>query len=171
MLTTLLFIVIIISCKTFTKGFAKLPKRMILFSKTKLNARLTSTTFYDEDRNDKRKNNKNYNYDYYYDLGSVSDYNFNFNNHLLKETIILPNNENDDHKELDNQKIDNYETLYALIWFNCEDCTKLLKDVKNDGKKILYIDGSYYFFDENDELIATDLFSIYEELFYNKIIE
>jgi len=189
MLTTLLVIVIIISCKTITRGFAKLPKRMILFSKTKLNVRLTSTTFYDEDRNDKRKNYKKYNYD----LGSVSDYNFNFNNHLLKETIILPNNENDDHKELDNQKIDNYkeidnqkidnyETLYTLIWFNCEDCTKLLNDVKNDGKKILYIDGSYYFFDENDEtntpmfykndeLIATDLFSIYEELFYNKIVE
>jgi hypothetical protein len=72
--------------------------------------------------------------------------------------------------------------LYTLIWFNCEDCIKLLGDIKNDGKKILYIDGSYYFFDENDEtntplfykndeLIATDIFGIYEELFYNKLIE
>jgi hypothetical protein len=67
MLTTLLFIAIIILGETFTKGFIKLNP----LSKTKLNARLTSTTFYnDEDGNDKRK--KKYNY--------YSDYDFNFNN-------------------------------------------------------------------------------------------
>jgi len=166
MLTTLLFIAIIISCKSFTKGFTKLNhlskrvfnQRFIPFSKTKQNVRLTSTTFYD-DKNDKRKK---YNYNYYSDL----DTNFN-----LQEQIISQNNE----------ETDNYETLYTLIWFDCEDCMKLLSDVKNHNKKIIYINGSYYFFDENDEtntplfykndeLIATDLFSIYEELFYNKII-
>lgn len=70
--------------------------------------------------------------------------------------------------------------LYTLIWFDCCDCNKLLLDIKEAGKEILYINGSYYFFDENDatnnplfykndDLIATDLFSIYEELFYNRL--
>jgi len=180
MLTTLLFIAIIISCKTFTKGFTKFNRfstklntllfnpRFSPFSKTTLNVGVISTTFYDdEDRNDKRQ--KKYNY--------VSDSDFNFNNHIREEQFILPNNE-----EVDNAELDNSDKFYTLIWFNCEDCIKLLSDIKNDGKKILYIDGSYYFFDENDEtntplfykndeLIATDIFSIYEELFYNKLIE
>jgi hypothetical protein len=133
---------------------------LIPFSKTKLNARITSTTFYeDENGNDKRR--KKTNYDYY------SGFYFN---HIPEKQIICPNNRN----------VDNEELLYTLIWFDCEDCRKLLNDVKNTGKKILYIDGTYYFFDENDEtntpifykndeLIATDVFSIYEELFYNKI--
>jgi hypothetical protein len=119
---------------------------MIPFSKTKLNARLTSATFYDEDENDKLRKKYSYN---------------------QEQQFILSNNE---------------ETMYTLIWFDCEDCRKILSDIKNDNKKIIYIDGSYYFFDENDEtntplfykddeLIATDVFSIYEELFYNKIIE
>ena len=144
MLTTLLFIAIIIY---FTEGFARvLNTRMIPFSKTKLNARLTSATCYDEDENDKLRKKYSYNQEHQF---------------------ILPNNE---------------ETMYTLIWFDCEDCRKILSDIKNDNKKIIYIDGSYYFFDENDEtntplfykddeLIATDVFSIYEELFYNKIIE
>jgi hypothetical protein len=152
------------------------------FSKTKLNVRLTSTSFYndDEDENEKRKKKYNYNYNSVYGsdsdclfnsvygsnsiYGSDSDFNFNKEEHLI----------NDD--------FDNYNNLYTLIWFDCEDCRKLLYDIKNDGKKISYIDGSYYFFDKNDEtnspifykndeLIATDVFSIYEELFYNKIIE
>ena len=165
MLTTLLFIAIIISCKSFTKlnhlSKRVLNQRLIPFSKTKQNVRLTSTTFYD-DKNDKRKK---YNYNYY----SHSD--TNFNNDDLQEQIISPNNE----------EVDNYETLYTLIWFDCEDCMKLLSHIKNHNKKIIYINGSYYFFDENDEtntplfykndeLLATDLFSIYEELFYNKIM-
>lgn len=162
MLTTLLFIATIILFKGFTKGFTRLfNPRLIPFSKTKLNARLTSTTFYDdEDGNDKRKKKYSYNYDY-------SDSVFNFNNNMQDEKFILPNNE---------------ETNYTLIWFDCEDCIKLLSNIKNDNIKIIYINGSYYFFDENDEtnsplfykndeLIATDLFGIYEELFYNKITE
>jgi hypothetical protein len=147
MLTTLLFIVIIILCKTFTKGFTRLfNPRLITFSKTKLNSRLTSTRFYDdEDGNDKRKKKYSYNQEYQF---------------------ILPDNE---------------ETYYTLVWFNCEDCRQLLTHIKNENKKIIFIDGTYYFFDENDEtntplfykndeLIATDLFSIYEELFYSKIV-
>jgi hypothetical protein len=170
MFTKLLFIAaIIISCKTFTKGFAKLHRfpiktntRTISFSKTKLS--LTSACFDDNDDddeeygNDKRKKKYNFNY------GTDTD----FDNHIREEQIILKNN----------KILENYETVYTLIWFDCDDCKQLLRDVKNERKKILYIDGSYYFFDENDEkntplfyknddLIATDVFSIYEELFHN----
>ena len=163
MIKTLLFIAIIILCKTFTDGFVKLTPRLILSSKTKLNVMSTSTTFYDnddEDWKDKRKKKHNFNYDY--------DYDSNFNSNNLREVTI--------------KEFDDCETLYTLIWFDCEDCRNLLSDAKKDHKKILYIDGSYYFFDENDEtntplfykndeLIATDIFSIYEELFCSKIIE
>jgi hypothetical protein len=178
MLTTLLFIAIIINSISFTKGFTKLNPRLIPFSKTKLHVRLTSTTFYDDkDENDKRnKYDFNYdcNYDYYSNPNRVSDSDsdFNFNNHIRDELPIIPNDE----------KVDDYETLYTLIWFDCEDCINLLRYLKNDNKKILYVNGTHYFFDENDEtnrplfykndqLIATDVFSIYEELYYNKIIE
>lgn len=161
MLTTLLFIAIIISCKTFTKGFAKLPRfsmkinpRRIPSSKTKLNVRLTSSYFYDDDDYEDEKDNlkKKYNYNYEYD------------------------------SDFSNIRQEDNETLYTLIWFDCEDCKQLLKDVKNDHKQIFYINGGYYFFDEKDEtssplfykndiLIAEDIFSIYEELFFNKINE
>ena len=171
MFTKLLFIAaIIISCKTFTKGFAKLHRflvktnaRTISFSKTKTKLSLTSACFDDNDDdeeygNDKRKKIYNFNY------GTDTD----FDNHIREEQIILKNN----------KILENYETVYTLIWFDCDDCKQLLRDVKNERKKILYIDGSYYFFDENDEkntplfyknddLIATDVFSIYEELFHN----
>jgi len=120
---------------------------LIPFLKTKLNSRLTGTSFYnDADGNDKRKKKYSYNQECQF---------------------ILPNNE---------------DTFYTLIWFNCEDCRQILRHIKNVNKKIIYIDGSYYFFDENDEtntplfykndeLIATDLFGIYEELFYNKVTD
>ena len=155
MLTTLLFIAIIISCKTYAKGFTKLSR----FSrKTNLHARLTSTNFYDnadDDENDKR--NKKYNYEY------IS----NFNNHIQEEPLMIPNNE----KPYGN------DAFYTLIWFDCEDCKNLLRHLKKECKQMLYINGGYYFFDENDEtstplfykddeLIATDIFGIYEELFF-----
>jgi len=153
MLTTLLFIAIIISCKTYAKGFTKLSR----FSrKTNLHARLTSTNFYDntDDENDNR--NKKY----------IS----NFNNRIQEEQHIIPNNES----------IDDNEPLYTLIWFDCEDCKNILRCFKNERKQLLYINGGYYFFDENDEtstplfykddeLIATDIFGIYEELFFKSV--
>jgi hypothetical protein len=130
---------------------------MKINSKTKLNIGLTNSCFDDdEDWNNKQKNTI-YNLDYGY------DYDSNFNNPIQKL----------------NNKLNN-KPLYTLVWYECEDCKQLLRDVKRENKKILYIDGSYYFFDENDEtnsplfykndeLITTDLFGIYEELFYNKI--
>jgi hypothetical protein len=152
MLTTLLFIAIIIS----SKGFTKLSR----FSrKTNLLARLTSAYFYEDNDDENDKRNKKYNYEY------IS----NFNNHIQEEQIIMPNNEN----------LDDNEPCYTLIWFDCEDCKKLLRCFKNERKQLLYINGGYYFFDENDEtstplfykddeLIATDIFGIYEELFFKR---
>lgn len=163
MLTTLLFIAIIIACKTFTKGFTMLPRFSI---KTKLNGRSTSIQFYDDedDENENDKRNKKHNFNYEYDS--------NFNNHIQEEGLIIQNNEN---------LYDN-EVFYTLIWFDCEDCENLLRDIKKDRNQMLYINGGHYFFDENDEtntplfykndeLIATDIFSIYEELFFKKINE
>ena len=115
----------------------------------------------DPDDNNLSKKNK-HNYESY----------FNLNNNIMKEQKILKKDEGGYNNDI----------LYTLIWFDCDDCKKLLNDANKECKNILYINGSYYFFDENDEnsnplfykndeLIATDLFSIYEELFYNKIIE
>jgi hypothetical protein len=149
MLTILLFIAIIILSNWFAKGFTKLPR----FSrKTKLHVRLTSTDFYDNNDDENYNRNKKYNYEY------VS----NFNNHDQEE------------------QPDDNDVLYTLIWFDCEDCKNLIQYLKNERKRTLYINGGYYFFDENDEtstplfyknddLIATDLFSIYEELFFKSI--
>ena len=155
MLTTLLFIAIIIACNGFAKGFTKLPRFSL---KTKLDVRLTSTHFYDNDDGERNRRNKKYNFEY------VS------NNHNQEEQLIIPNNE---------IPSDN-DVLYTLIWFDCEDCKNLIQYLKNERKRTLYINGGYYFFDENDEtstplfyknddLIATDLFSIYEELCFKRI--
>ena len=153
MLTTLLFIAIIIS----STGFTKLRRFSM---NTKLHVRLTSTSFYDNNDGENDKRHKKYNYEY------IS----NFNNHIQEEPLMIPTNENP------------YEALYTLIWFDCEDCKNLLRHLKKECKQMLYINGGYYFFDENDEtstplfykddeLIATDLFSIYEEIFCKKITE
>jgi len=149
MLTTLLFIAIIIS----STGFTKLRRFSM---KTKLHVRLTSTDFYDNADGENDKRNKKYNYEY------ISNYN--------KEHLIIPNNETPYGDE----------AFYTLIWFDCEDCKNLLRHLKKECKQILYINGGYYFFDENDEtstplfykdddLIATDIFGIYEELFFKSV--
>jgi hypothetical protein len=165
---TLLFILIIISFQTFSKGFLKVDSflmklnvRKILFTKRKLNIILSSIFYDDVDDASSSKKNKN-NYESY----------FNFNNNIMEEQNILKTEEGGHNNDI----------LYTLIWFDCDDCKKLLNDVNKECKNVLYINGSYYFFDENDEsnsplfykndeLIATDVFSIYEELFYDKKIE
>jgi hypothetical protein len=146
MISRLLLILIIILCQTPSRGFLKfnnlLLKRnlgIIPFSRGNNNLILPSTCFYDDLGDYKNCNNNN------------------FNNNILSGCNIS----------------------YTLIWFDCCDCKKLLIDIKEAGKEIFYINGSYYFFDENDaannplfykndDLIAMDLFSIYEELFYNR---
>ena len=157
MLTTLLFIAIVISSNWLAKGFTKSPRFSM---KTKLHVRLTSTDFYDNNDDENYNRNKKYNYEY------VS----NFNNHDQEEPLMIPNNETPSENDV----------LYTLRWFDCEDCKNLIQYLKNERKRTLYINGGYYFFDENDEtstplfyknddLIATDLFSIYEELFFKSI--
>lgn len=153
MLPTLLFIAIIISCNMVIKGFLNL-NRFSIKKTLRLNVKFTTTCFDDDDDwNNKRKRVYNYNY--------VSDSNFN---NLIHQEQNFPNN------------------IYTLVWYDCDECKELLGNIKNDRKNISYINGSYYFFDvndktntplfyKNDELIATDVFSIYEELFYNKINE
>jgi len=143
---------------------------MKINSKTKLNIGLTNSCFDDDDenRNNKQKQKKDYNLDYVYAYDSDSK---RFG--IQEDQIFLQNNKKQNNKQ-------NNKPLYTLVWYNCEECKQLLRDVKRDNIKILYIDGSYYFFDENDEtntplfykndeLIATDLFGIYEELFYNNL--
>ena len=169
MFTKLLLVAIIISCNTLVKGFAKFHCFSLkINSKTKLNIGLTSSCFDDDDENRNNKQKKNYNLDYGYAYAYDSK---RFG--IQEDQIFLQNN-----KKLNNKP--NNKPLYTLVWYNCEECKQLLRDVKRDNIKILYIDGSYYFFDENDEtntplfykndeLIATDLFGIYEELFYNNL--
>ena len=155
MLTTLLFIAIVVSCKTFTKGFTKLPRVLM---KTKLSARLTSAHFY-EDEDDEGENDKRNKYD--------SD--FNLNDYIQENQHIIKNDEN----------LHVNEVFYTLIWYDCEDCENLLRDLKKDRNQMLYINGGNHFFDENDsplfykndKLVATDVFSIYEELFFKNINE
>jgi hypothetical protein len=50
--------------------------------------------------------------------------------------------------DLNNSIIEDYSALYTLIWFDCYDCKELLIDVLDKMDKILYINGSYYFFDD-----------------------
>jgi hypothetical protein len=151
MLARLLFIMIILSYEICSEGFNTqlLNSRLVPFTKTKV--RLIGTDFYDD--NDNWKNNRE------------KKYNFDADSYFIN-----------------NEEVENYEIIYTLIWFDCDDCKELLSDVKKNGIKILYINGSYYFFDEDDEdhetnspifyknneLIATDLFSIYEKLFLIK---
>ena len=160
----LLFILIIISFQTFSKGFLKVDSfliklkfRKILFTKRKLNIIFSSIFYDDDDANLFKK--KKHNYESY----------LNLNNNIMEEQNILKKDE----------CVYNNDILYTLIWFDCDDCKKLLNYANKECKNILYINGSYYFFDENDEnntplfykndeLIATDIFSIYEELFYEK---
>jgi hypothetical protein len=107
----------------------------------------------------------------------------NIHNLILQSTCLnddLGDNSNSNNNNFNNDILFSSNILYTLIWFECYDCNKLLLDIKETGKDILYINGSYYFFDENDvtnnplfykndDLIAIDLFSIYEELFYNRL--
>ena len=128
-------------------------------------------------------------------LGFYSDGFLKFNNFLLKRNVGMISffhpklnvmlsslcfYDGDDKKSNDftNNIVYGGDILYTLIWFDCDDCKGLLQDVKKEGKDVFYINGSHYFFDDSDEsnsplfykkdeLIATDIFSIYEELFYD----
>ena len=69
------------------------------------------------------------------------------------------------------------DPLYTLLWYDCNECEELLEKLKSVYKKIIYINGSYYFYDLNskekgkpllykeDEFVSDEIFEIYEELF------
>ena len=69
------------------------------------------------------------------------------------------------------------DPLYTLLWYDCNECEELLEKLKSVDKKIIYINGSYYFYDLNspekgkpllykeDEFVSDEIFEIYEELF------
>ena len=137
----LIFISIQITCKCFLLKW----NRSIQYSRTRLNYNLY---------NDNDNNNKN---------GIPTN----------TKPDISTNSISNDIFDFDDTK---YDILYTLIWYKCLECDKLLADLSDAQIKILYIDGSYYFFDEddltnhpilykNEQLVATDLFDIYAELF------
>jgi hypothetical protein len=92
------------------------------------------------------------------------------NNNKINNKILFNNYdyiENDD------------KPLYTLIWYDCEKCAKLLKDMEELNLKKIYINGGYYFYDisdsegdfndplmyKDDELIGDNLFDIYTEIY------
>jgi hypothetical protein len=69
------------------------------------------------------------------------------------------------------------EPIYTLIWYDCKECKQLLEIMGQENKKSIYINASYYFYDDNEgirvnkplfykdeEFISDDLFDIYEEI-------
>jgi len=69
------------------------------------------------------------------------------------------------------------EPIYTLIWYDCLECKQLLDIMKQENKKSIYINGSYYFYDtdenvrinkplfyKEEEFISDDLFDIYAEI-------
>jgi len=98
------------------------------------------------------------------------------NKYLYSKQCIIDFPEERNNIRKDIFDFNDYETFYTLIWYKCKECEELLNHVEEAKIKILYIDGSYYFFDDdeltnnpilykNDELVATDVFGIYSELF------
>jgi hypothetical protein len=65
---------------------------------------------------------------------------------------------------IDNKKD---ESLYTLIWYNCEQCKKLLADMESLNLKTLYIniDINKPLLYKDDEFIAEELFDIYKEIY------
>jgi len=69
------------------------------------------------------------------------------------------------------------EPIYTLIWYDCPECKQLLDIMDQENKKSIYINASYYFYDDNEdilvnkplfykdeEFISDDLFDIYMEI-------
>lgn len=88
------------------------------------------------------------------DEDDINKYN-NMQN-LLYEKIEFVNIDNKDDK-----------SLYILIWYNCEECKKLLEDMESLNLKTLYIniDINMPLLYKDDEYISDDLFDIYKEIY------
>jgi hypothetical protein len=71
------------------------------------------------------------------------------------------------------------QPLYTLIWYDCEQCKKLLNDMEDLCLKNVYINGGSYFYDiedvdskfntplmyKEDIFIGDNLFDIYAEIY------
>jgi hypothetical protein len=59
------------------------------------------------------------------------------------------------------------KSLYILIWYNCEQCKKLLEDMESLNLKTLYIniELNMPLLYKDDEFIADELFDIYREIY------
>ena len=96
-----------------------------------------------------------------------------------KKKLIF-NNINTNNININTNNIDD-KPLYTLIWYDCDLCFELLKDMDNLNLKRLYINGYYYFYDllnEGDEfnspllykddiLKGDNIFDIYSEIYLN----
>lgn len=111
------------------------------------------TCFADDDSQDKNENNQ---IKYDEEIGKI-----NFTNVDYYDEIDISSN-----------------PFYTLVWYDCEECKELLERISKENKKLIYINGGYYFYDiynkenkgdpllyKNDDFVADDLFGIYAELF------
>jgi hypothetical protein len=85
--------------------------------------------------------------------------------------------EDDNRKNIIDETID--EPIYTLIWYDCKECTELIKNINLLKFKIIYVKGIYYNYEtsynynlasnpllyKNDILICYNLFDIYEEIY------
>jgi hypothetical protein len=76
---------------------------------------------------------------------------------------------------------DDDKPLYTLIWYDCDQCKKLLDEMDSLNLKKLYINGGYYFYDitdnnsefnkplfyKDDLFIGDELYEIYSEIYSN----
>lgn len=107
-------------------------------------------------------------------------------NYKLLKTCFPEDDNHKPNKYNINYQLNNYDyihddtkPLYTLIWYDCEKCKKLLKDMEELNLKKIYINGGYYFYDisnsegdfndpllyKDDELIGDNLFDIYSEIY------
>jgi hypothetical protein len=58
------------------------------------------------------------------------------------------------------------EPIYTLIWYDCLECKQLLDIMKQENKKSIYINGSYYFYDTDENVRITPTRKKNETNFY-----
>jgi len=114
------------------------------------------TCFADDDKNENEDKNKNKQIKYDEEISKINFTNIDYHNEI--DIIHSP--------------------FYTLVWYDCEECKELLERISKENKKLIYINGGYYFYDiynkenrgdpllyKNDDFVADDLFEIYAELF------
>lgn len=117
---------------------------------------------------------------------SEDNYNKKIYNLLMDKLYYVYDYDNDndnDNYDYDSENIFE-KPLYTLVWYDCEQCKKLLNDMELLQLKKIYLNTKYEFdeFDEFSDLnnnlqkpllfkdenyISDDLFDIYEEIYKN----